>query len=130
MPDKAPETAPDEPQPVAEPAAAGKPVKPKSDLSGIKSAWWKRALWWILGILAAVGVFVGIILALKGSKKASNAANQQVAKAKAQIAKADLEATIKIAEARNEEKAVIDKLKEIRNIDDEEKQAQELADLL
>ena len=49
---------------------------------------------------------------------------------KNEIAKSDLDAKIKVAEAENAEKAVIDKLKEIKEIPDEKTRLDELTKLL
>jgi len=100
------------------------------EVAATKAPWWKRVIWWVLGILAAVGAFIGLILLLKGSKKASEAASKQIDHAKAQVQKAEVVEKIKIAEARKEEEVVINKLKEIEKITDEKKQADELAAML
>lgn len=105
-------------------------VKPKSDLKDVKSSLWKKVLYWVLGIVAAIGAFIGLIFLLKGKDNAKDAAQRHIDRAKAQIAEADLEAKIKEAEAQKEEKAVIDKLKELRKIEDEHERAKELAKLL
>lgn len=110
--------------------AAPSAPKASSDLASVQTPVWKKILYWVIGIVAAVGAFIGLIFLLKGGSSAKAAAQKQVDKAKKNIAEADLEAKIKVAEARKEEQAVVEKLKDLRKIDDEYKRAQELAKLL
>lgn len=89
----------------------------------------KKILWWVLGILGVIGALVGIVCLLK-MKGPLSAAEDVIKTSKAEIAKSDIEAKIKLAEAKNAEKKVVDKLKEIKEIDDEVKALEELNKLL
>lgn len=104
-------------------------AQPKSDLSNVKAPIWKRVLWWTLAALGVIGVIVLLIFLFR-KKGPKEQVNDVINKAKAQIQKAELDEKIKVAEARGEEKAVVDRLKEIKKIDDAHEQAKELEKLL
>jgi hypothetical protein len=90
---------------------------------------WKTVLWWVLGFFGVLAGAIGLLYVLKG-KGPVNAVKESVQTSKNEIAKSDLDAKIKVAEAENMEKAVIDKLKEIKEIPDEKKRLDELTKLL
>jgi hypothetical protein len=134
MPDTTETTAPAAPPPVpADPATpATTPVltdAQKQQLVNASGPIWKKVLWWVLGILGVIGGAIGILYVLKG-KTPTTAVKESVASTKAEIAKSDLEAKIKVAEAAKMEQQVIDKLKEIKEIPDEKKRLDELNKLL
>jgi len=101
----------------------------KKDLQKAKGALWKKVLIWGAGILAMIGAVVGIIFLLKG-KGPVEGVKEAVQKSKTESAKADMEEKIKVAEAKGAEKEVVDKLKEIKEMDDEDKRLEELNNLL
>jgi uncharacterized membrane protein YvbJ len=98
-------------------------------LKSVKSPVWKRILWWTLAAFGVIGVIVLLVFLFR-KKSPKEQVNEVINKAKAQIQKSEIEEKIKVAEARGEEKAVVDRLKEIRNIDDAHEQAKELEKLL
>lgn len=137
---ESPPTVPTEPPKTEEaPKAEEKPTQPqvpeelKKELANAKTAWWKKALYWTIGIITAVGAFaaglVGLLYILKG-KGPMTGAKEAIQKSKTEIAKSDLEEKIKVAEAKNAEQAVVEKLKEIKEMDDEDKRLEELNKLL
>ncbi len=76
---------------------------------------------WIVGIFSLLAGLVGLIYIFKGKGNGPvNASKAAVTKAKAESSKADLEAKIKVAEAKSDEKEVLAKLKEIKEMDDED----------
>lgn len=101
----------------------------KQKLSVAKSPTWKKVLWWILGgflmILGAIGV-----LYLIRRKGPVVGIQEAINVTKNEIAKSDLAAKIKVAEAEKAEQVVIDKLNEIKEIDDEKRRLEELNKLL
>jgi len=101
----------------------------KKDLQKAKGSLWKKILIWGVGILMMIGAVIGLVFLLKG-KGPVKGVKEAVQKAKAESAKADMEEKIKVAEAKGAEKAVVDKLKEIKEIDDETKRLEELNNLL
>jgi hypothetical protein len=105
----------------------------KKDLQEAKGSTLKKVLLWVVGIIAVVGAAVagifGILYLLKG-KGPVEGVKDAIEKTKNETAKADIEEKIKVAEAKNAEKAVIDKLQEIKEIDDEKKRLEELNKLL
>lgn len=101
----------------------------KKELQNAKGALWKKVLIWGAGILAMIGAVVGIVFLLKG-KGPVTGVKEAVQKSKTESAKADMDEKIKVAEAKGAEKAVVDKLKEIRELDDEDKRLEELNSLL
>jgi len=138
MPDDT-QTTPTVPlKPSAELIAATKPPEKdtpkvdedlKKDLKEATGSLWKKVLIWGAAILAMIGAVVGIIFLLKG-KGPVTGVKEAVQTAKTESAKADMEEKIKVAEAKGAEKAVIDKLKEIKEIDNEDKRLEELNNLL
>lgn len=135
MPDPTPTT------PAAEtattPPAPALPTQPtpaiseplKQELQSAKGSLWSKLLIWIVGIIGVIGAVVGLVFLFKG-KGPIKGSQEAIQKAKDQSAKADLEEKIKVAEAKGAEKAVIDKLKEIKEMDDEDKRLEELNKLL
>ena len=105
----------------------------KKELKNATGSTLKKTLLWVVGIITAIGVAIagvfGILYILKG-KGPVKGVQDVIQKTKNETAKADIEEKIKVAEAKNAEKAVIDKLKEIKEIDDETKQLEELNKLL
>ena len=88
-----------------------------------------KIIWWVLGVLGAIlalGFGVTGILYLLKRKGPLAAAEGVINKSKSEIHKADIEAKIKVAEAAEAEKKVVDKLKEIKEMDDEDKALDEL----
>jgi len=137
MPDD-PQATPTVPlKPSAELIAATKPPEEplkmddalKKDISDAQGSIWKKVLIWGAGILAIIGAVVGIIFLLKG-KGPVTGVKEAVQTAKTESAKADMEEKIKVAEAKGAETAVIEKLKEIKDITDEDKRLEELNNLL
>jgi nucleotide-binding universal stress UspA family protein len=86
-------------------------------------------LWWTLAALGVIGVIVLLVFLFR-KKSPKEQVNEVINKAKAQIQKAEIDEKIKVAEARGEEKAVVDRLKEIKKLDDAHEQAKELEKLL
>jgi len=76
-----------------------------------------------------IGAVIGLVFLLKG-KGPVKGVKEAVQKSKTESAKADMDEKIKVAEAKGAEKKVIDKLKEIKEIDDEVKRLEELNKLL
>lgn len=103
--------------------------QPKSSLKTVKSPLWKRVLWWTLAALGVIGVIILLVFLFR-KKSPKEQMNEVINKAKAQIQKAEIEEKIKVAEARGEEKAIVDRLKEIKKLDDAHEQAKELEKLL
>lgn len=103
--------------------------KLKKELQDAKGSIWKKVLIWGAGILAMIGAIIGLVFLLKG-KGPVQGVKEAVQKSKTESAKADMEEKIKVAEAKGAEKQVIDKLKEIKEIDDETKRLEELNKLL
>ncbi len=101
----------------------------KKDLKKAKSSVWKKVLLWGGGILAIIGALVGILYLLKG-KGPVTGTKEAVQKTKNEISKADVEEKIKVAKAKEAEAAVVKKLEEIKEIDDELKRLEELNKLL
>jgi hypothetical protein len=62
-------------------------------------------------------------------KSPAKATTEIIRQAKKSNMQADLEAKVEVAEARAVEKTVVEELKRIKEIDDEEEQAKRLADL-
>lgn len=134
MPD--PHTTPTVPlrplAPKLEPEGTGTPQVSealKKDLQDAKGSLWKKVLIWGAGILAMIGAVVGIVFLLKG-KGPVTGVKEAVQKSKTESAKADMDEKIKVAEAKGAEKAVIAKLKEIKEIDDADTRLEELNRLL
>ena len=105
----------------------------KKELKNATGSTLKKTLLWVVGIIVAIGAAVagvfGVLYLLKG-KGPVKGVQDVIQKTKNETAKADIEEKIKVAEAKNAEKAVIDKLKEIKEIDDATKQLEELNKLL
>ena len=105
----------------------------KEELKNTTSSTFKKVILWIVGIIAVLGAAVagvfGILYLLKG-KGPVQGVKDAIQKTKTESAKADIEEKIKVAEAKNAEKEVIDKLKEIKEIDDEMQRLEELNKLL
>jgi len=101
----------------------------KQRIEKAKAPVWKKILIWsgaILGIITLLGI--AIIMAVRKTGP-SEAVASTLRLAKDASAKADIEAKIRKAEALIAEKEVLDKLKEIKEIDDEEERAKRLADM-
>jgi len=126
-------TVPIKPQPPAPEPEKKDPPKIdedlKKELKNAKGSLWQKVLIWGAGILAMIGAVVGIVFLLKG-KGPITGVKEAVQKSKTESAKADIEEKIKVAEAKGAEKAVVDKLHEIKKIDDEDKRLEELNNLL
>jgi len=105
------------------------PKELKEDLKKETGSLWKKALWWVLGILGVVGSIIGIVCLLK-EKGPLSAAEDVIKISKREIAKSDIEAKIKLAEAKKAETEVIVKLKKIKEEKDEVKALEELNKLL
>ena len=101
----------------------------KKELQQAKGSLWKKILIWGAGILGIVGAVIGIVYLLKG-KGPVTGVKEAVQKSKTESAKADIEEKIKVAEAKGAEKEVVAKLKEIKEMDDEDKRFEELNNLL
>lgn len=105
----------------------------KDELKKTTAAASKKAAWWAFGV---IGVFVALVLGIIGvlfilkKKGPLEAVDNVIQKSKTEIAKSEMDEKIKVAEAKGAEKAVIDKLKEIKEIDDEKKRLEELNELL
>jgi hypothetical protein len=101
----------------------------KEKLAKAKTPVWKKVLWWTLGGLLVILSVIGVLYVWrrKGPVEGVKVSVEQV---KQEISKSDLEAKIKVAEAEKAEQAVIDKLKEIKEIDDEKRRLEELNKLL
>ncbi len=130
-------TVPFKPQPPATtpPAEPEKKDTPKveeglkKELQAAKGSLWKKILIWGAGILTMIGAIIGVVYLLKG-KGPVTGVKEAVQRSKTESAKADMEEKIKVAEAKGAEKAVVDKLKEIKELDDEDKRLEELNNLL
>lgn len=120
-------------KPTADPPNKEEPPKVdedlKKELQKAKGSIWKKVLIWGAGILAMIGAVIGLVFLLKG-KGPVKGVKEAVQKSKLESAKADMEEKIKVAEAKGAEKKVVEKLKEIKEIDDEVKQLEELNKLL
>lgn len=90
---------------------------------------WKKVLWWCLGILGAFGTIVLLIFIFK-KKSPGKAASDVVAKAKQKIDAIDLEAKAQAAEAAKVESATVEKIRNLKDIEDKQKRNEELAALL
>jgi len=101
----------------------------KKDLKKAKSSVWKKVLIWGGGILAIIGALIGILYLLKGKGPISGV-KEAVQKSKNEVSKADMDEKIKVAKAKEAEEAVVKKLEEIKEIDDEVKRLEELNKLL
>lgn len=95
-----------------------------------KASSWKKILLWS-GIVLVLCTGITILLVIILRRKDPVAATQAIiGYAKHQSAKADIDAKIATAKARFVEDAVVDELKRIREIQDEEIRAKRLAALL
>ena len=105
----------------------------KQEIRDATAPLWKKVLIWAAGILAALLAFfagvTGILYVLKGQGPVSGV-KEAVNNSKQQLADADMAEKIKIAEAKQIEQAVIDRLNEIKEIDDEMQRLEELNKLL
>jgi len=105
----------------------------KQDLKKATGSTGKKVLLWVVGIITAIGAAVagvfGILYLLKG-KGPVKGVKDVIAKTKHETAKADIEEKIKVAEAKKAEEAVVKKLEEIKEIDDEQERLEELNKLL
>lgn len=105
----------------------------KKELQDASGSTIKKILIWVVGIVAALGAAVagvfGILYILKG-KGPVTGVKDAIQATKTEIAKADLEEKIKVAEAKGAEDKVVEKLKEIKEMDDEQKRLEELNKLL
>lgn len=105
----------------------------KDELKKATGSATKKAAWWAAGV---IGVFLALVLGIVGilfvlKKKGPLAAvDAVIKKTKTELAKSDMDEKIKVAEAKGAEKVVIDKLKEIKEIDDEKQRLEELNALL
>jgi F0F1-type ATP synthase membrane subunit b/b' len=98
-------------------------------IKNAKGSMGKKVLFWVLGIFGVLAAVVGIIFVLKG-KGPVKGVKEAINKTKTEIAKADMDAKIKAAEAKGAEKQTLDKLKEIKEIEDEKTRLEELNKLL
>ncbi len=98
-----------------------------NDASGSKS---KKVLYWILGILGVLLLGAIIVAVILGSRGKANLAKPIVDKVKAATARSDMEAKIEAAKASGAEKAVLDELDRIKEIDDDYERSKRLAEIL
>jgi hypothetical protein len=104
-------------------------VELKQQLMAAKAPVWKKVLWWCLVVpLVLLGV-MGVLYWIR-RKGSVVGVKEAVRVVKNEISKSDLEAKIRVAEAARVEQVVIDKLKEIKEIDDEKRRLDELNQLL
>ncbi len=101
----------------------------KEELKKATGSVWKKVLWWVIGVLGVLGALLGIVAILKG-KGPLSAAEEVIKDTKTNIRAADLDAKIKAAEAKGAEKAIIDKLKAIKEMKNEDEALKELAKIL
>jgi hypothetical protein len=105
----------------------------KQELKDAAGSTLKKTLIWVVGIIVAIGAAIagvfGILYLLKG-KGPIEGVKDVIQNTKNETTKADIAEKIKVAEARGAEQVIIDKLKEIKEIDDEAKQLEELNKLL
>lgn len=102
----------------------------KQAIKEAKGPSWKKVLLWIGIVLVLVTGVTILMVALFRKKSPVAAASDIINQAKQATAKADMEAKIKMAESRAVEDQVVAELKRIQEIDDEEEQAERLAELL
>lgn len=95
-----------------------------------KASTWKKILIWSVVVLLFCTLVAVLIIVVTKRKSPVAAVNKIVDDAKYQAAKADMDAKIEIAKAKAVEGAVVDELKRIREIKDEEERAKRLAELL
>lgn len=101
----------------------------KAAIQGAKAPGWKKALFWILGVLVIlliIAVVVAVVVATRGK---SNPAKPILDKVKQVNDRADMEAKIKAAEAAGAEKAVLNELNRVKEIDDEHERSKRLAEM-
>lgn len=91
---------------------------------------WKKVLLWVGVVLALVTGVTIMLVVLFRKKSPAAATNDIISFAKRQSTKADVEAKIEVAKAREVEASVVKELERIKEIDDEEEQANRLAELL
>jgi len=102
----------------------------KLAVQNAKGPSWKKVLVWI-GVVLALVTGVTILLVALFRKKAPAAATRDIiGYAKRQSTKADVEAKIEVAQAREVEASVVKQLEQIKEIKGEEEQAKRLAELL
>jgi hypothetical protein len=101
----------------------------KKAVEEAKGSRWKKVLYWCLGILGAFGVIVLLIFIFK-KKSPGAAASEIVAKAKQKIDAIDIEAKAEAAEAAKVEAVTVEKIRALKDIEDEKKRNEELAALL
>ena len=95
-----------------------------------KASTWKKILIWSAVVLLFCTV-IAVLLVIVLRKKDPVAATKEVVDyAKHQSALADMDAKIETAKARAVEDVVVEELKRIREITDEEERAKRLAELL
>jgi len=102
----------------------------KEQIKTVKASTWKKVLIWsaaVLGLVLLVGVLVFMLYRKKGPV---GAVADIIRTAQNEAAKADVEAKIKVAEAKSVEKVIIDELKKIKEEKDELVRARKLANLL
>jgi len=102
----------------------------KKAIAEAKGSSWKKILLWIGVSLVLVTLVTVLVIVLLQKKSPAASVNQVIDYAKQQNSKADMNAKIETAKARMVEESVINELKRIKEIDDEEEQAKRLAELL
>jgi hypothetical protein len=101
----------------------------KQAVKAAKGPSWKKVLLWV-GVSLLILTAITVIAVMIWRKKDPAAATKEViGQAKAASQRADIDAKIKVAEARGVEQDVVDELREIREIEDEKERLQRLADM-
>jgi hypothetical protein len=100
----------------------------KEDVKNATGGVLKKILWWVVGIVGVLGSVLGIVALLK-KKGPLSAAKEVIKKTEGELVKADIEAKKEVAEAKGEEKEVLDELDRIKKIEDPDQALDELEDL-
>ena len=104
-------------------------VELKQKLIAARTPTWKKILWWILGGFFIVLGVIGVLYLIR-RKGSVVGIEEAINITKNEIAKSDVEAKIKVAKAEHAEQVVIDKLRTIKEIDNEKQRLEELNKLL
>ena len=102
----------------------------KAAIRGAKAPGWKKAQFWILGVLVILLIFAVVVAVIVATRGKSNLVRPIVDRVKAATGRADMEAKITAAKAAGAEKAALDELDRIKKIEDEDERNKRLAEIL
>jgi len=91
--------------------------------------WWKTLLYWLLGILTAIGVIVGLVFLFK-RKSPVQAVKDVIESTKNKVNLLDIEAKIEVAKLDATQALVVQQLEDIKKIEDRQQRMNALANLL